>query len=45
MGSENQRFHYLTDRYTPEIERPPDGAPWREVEVRIEADGRVRANG
>lgn len=45
VGSENQRFHYLTGRYSPEIERPRDGAPLREVEVRIEADGRVRANG
>jgi anaerobic ribonucleoside-triphosphate reductase activating protein len=44
-GSENQRFHYLTGRYSPEIEIPPDGAPLREVEVRIGADGWVHANG
>src|SRR5262245_28687224 len=44
-GSENQRFHYLTDRYGPEIERPADGAALREVEVRIEADGTISANG
>jgi anaerobic ribonucleoside-triphosphate reductase activating protein len=44
-GSENQRFHYLTDRYSREIELPPPGAPLREVEVRIEADGRIAANG
>jgi len=45
VGSENQRFHYLTDRYAPEIELPTAGAPLREVEVRIETDGRVGANG
>jgi len=45
VGSENQRFHYLTARYSPEIELPPPRAPLREVEVRIAADGRVQANG
>jgi len=45
VGSENQRFHYLTDRYSPDIEVPREGGPWRGVEVRIEADGRVYANG
>jgi len=45
VGSENQRFHYLTDRYSPEIEVQAEGASWREVEVTIGADGRVRANG
>ena len=44
-GSENQRFHYLTGRYSPEIERPTDGAPLREVEVRIGTDGSITANG
>jgi anaerobic ribonucleoside-triphosphate reductase activating protein len=44
-GSRNQRFHYLTDRYGPEIERPTEGASLRQVEVRIETDGRIRANG
>jgi anaerobic ribonucleoside-triphosphate reductase activating protein len=45
VGSENQRFHYLTGGYSPEIELPPDDAPLREVEVRIGADGRITANG
>jgi anaerobic ribonucleoside-triphosphate reductase activating protein len=44
-GSANQRFHYLTDRYGPRIERPVDGAPLREAEVTVEADGRIRLNG
>ena len=44
-GSENQRFHYLSDRYSPEIEVPPAGQPLRAVEIRIETDGRVRGNG
>jgi anaerobic ribonucleoside-triphosphate reductase activating protein len=44
-GSANQRFHYLTDRYSPEIERPASGEPLREVEVQIDADGLVRSNG
>ena len=45
VGSENQRFHYLTDRYSPEIERPAADEPLREVEVRIDAGGLVRSNG
>jgi anaerobic ribonucleoside-triphosphate reductase activating protein len=45
VGSTNQRFHYLSDRYSPEIERPPDGAPLRGVEVRIAPDGTIDANG
>lgn len=45
VGSGNQRFHYLTDRYSPEIETERDGGPRREVEVRIAADGTVTANG
>jgi anaerobic ribonucleoside-triphosphate reductase activating protein len=44
-GSTNQRFHYLTDRYTPEVERPAPGEPLRVVEVRIGAQGRLTANG
>jgi anaerobic ribonucleoside-triphosphate reductase activating protein len=45
VGSANQRFHYLTGRYGPEIERPPAEGPWQTVEVRIGADGRWSANG
>jgi anaerobic ribonucleoside-triphosphate reductase activating protein len=45
VGSENQRFHYLTDRYSAEIELPAAGQPLREVEIRIGADGRVLGNG
>jgi anaerobic ribonucleoside-triphosphate reductase activating protein len=45
VGSENQRFHYLTDRYSPAIERPARGEPLRAVEVRIGPEGRVQSNG
>lgn len=45
VGSTNQRFHYLTDRYSQEIERPAPGAPLRSVEVRLGTDGRWSANG
>src|SRR5687768_1759776 len=45
VGSENQRFHYLTDRYSPAIEVPAAGGPLREVEVRIDADGWIHSNG
>ena len=45
VGSENQRFHYLSDRYSPDIELPADNAPFREVEVRIAADGAIQSNG
>jgi anaerobic ribonucleoside-triphosphate reductase activating protein len=44
-GSTNQRFHYLTGRYTPAIERPEPGDALRTVEVRIGPDGRWAANG
>jgi anaerobic ribonucleoside-triphosphate reductase activating protein len=44
-GSTNQRFHYLTGRYTPVIERPEPGRPLRTVEIRIGPDGRLGANG
>jgi anaerobic ribonucleoside-triphosphate reductase activating protein len=44
-GSTNQRFHYLTPRYTSGIERPAPGEPLRVVEVRLAPDGRVSANG
>jgi anaerobic ribonucleoside-triphosphate reductase activating protein len=45
VGSTNQRFHYLSGRYTPAIERPGPGEPSQTVEVRIGADGRLSANG
>jgi anaerobic ribonucleoside-triphosphate reductase activating protein len=45
VGSANQRFHYLTDRYAPGIERPRPGEPLRTVEVRLSTEGRVSANG
>jgi anaerobic ribonucleoside-triphosphate reductase activating protein len=45
VGSANQRFHYLSGRYSPAIERPAPGAPLRTVEVRIGPDGRLSANG
>jgi anaerobic ribonucleoside-triphosphate reductase activating protein len=44
-GSTNQRFHYLTDRYSPAIERPAPGEPLRTVDVRIGVDGAWSANG
>jgi len=44
-GSRNQRFHYLTGRYTDAIERVSAGDPLRAVEVRIGPDGRVQSNG
>ena len=45
VGSDNQRFHYLTDRYSREIEVPAADRPLREVEVRIGPDGRIQSNG
>jgi anaerobic ribonucleoside-triphosphate reductase activating protein len=45
VGSRNQRFHYLSDRYTEAIERPKPGGPHETVEVRIRPDGSVVANG
>ena len=44
-GSANQRFHYFTTRYGPEIERPGPADALRTVEVSIGTDGRVSANG
>lgn len=43
VGSTNQKFHYLTDRYNATIEEPD--APKREVEWRIRDDGRLIING
>jgi anaerobic ribonucleoside-triphosphate reductase activating protein len=45
VGSTNQRFHYLTSRYGPAIERPAAGEALRTVEVRVGVDGRWSANG
>jgi anaerobic ribonucleoside-triphosphate reductase activating protein len=45
VGSADQRFHYFTDRYSAEIERPRDGEPLRSVEVRLSPEGRLSANG
>lgn len=44
-GSENQRFHYMSSRYSPAIETPGEGEPLRGVEVRLSMDGRVLMNG
>ncbi len=44
-GSSNQRFHFLTERYQPGIERIHPGEPEDTVELRIGNDGRVRMNG
>lgn len=44
-GSTNQRFHYLTDRYSTAIERPSPGTRLRSVEVRLAPDGRLSLNG
>jgi anaerobic ribonucleoside-triphosphate reductase activating protein len=45
VGSTNQRFHFLTDRYAPGIELARPGVPFREVGVEIAPDGTVRAHG
>lgn len=44
-GSSNQRFHHLTGRYRPGIERIGSGAPARTVEVRLTPQGDVHVNG
>lgn len=43
VGSENQRFHYLSQRYDASIETSSDDRP--AVEVRIELDERLGING
>jgi anaerobic ribonucleoside-triphosphate reductase activating protein len=43
VGSTNQRFHYLTDRYSASIEGADE--PEREVEWRIRDDGCLVVNG
>ncbi|HVQ31749.1 MAG TPA: 4Fe-4S single cluster domain-containing protein [Vicinamibacteria bacterium] len=44
-GSTNQRFHYLTSRYSAEIETPRGDDALRTVEVRLGSDGTVAVNG
>jgi anaerobic ribonucleoside-triphosphate reductase activating protein len=43
VGSTNQRFHYLTDRYSASIEGA--SVPDREVEWRVRDDGRLASKG
>ena len=43
VGSENQKFHYLTHRYEPSIETSDDNRP--AIEVRIRLDDRLEING
>ena len=43
VGSENQKFHYLTQRYEASIETASDDRP--AVEVRIGLDNRLEING
>jgi anaerobic ribonucleoside-triphosphate reductase activating protein len=45
VGSRNQRFHYLTARYSRAIERAGPDGPVQTVEVRLTPDGRLSANG
>jgi anaerobic ribonucleoside-triphosphate reductase activating protein len=45
VGSANQRFHYLSTRYTEAIERPAPGEPWRTVELAVGPDGRLSVHG
>jgi anaerobic ribonucleoside-triphosphate reductase activating protein len=45
VGSANQRFRYLTARYTSAIEEGPEGRREQRLEVRIAPDGRVQRNG
>ncbi len=45
VGSANQRFHFLTDRYAPGVERIRPDEPERTVELRISPSGTVFANG
>jgi anaerobic ribonucleoside-triphosphate reductase activating protein len=44
-GSGNQRFHFLTDRYEPGVERIGPGTPERTVELRLGPDGRLERSG
>ena len=44
-GSANQRFHFLTGRYSPGVERIAAGGTERTVELRIGPDGRMERSG
>jgi anaerobic ribonucleoside-triphosphate reductase activating protein len=44
-GSSNQRFHFLTTRYSPGVELVRTGGPDRVVELRFGPDGTVRRSG
>jgi anaerobic ribonucleoside-triphosphate reductase activating protein len=45
VGSTNQRFHFLSERYAPGIELPRAGEPRSRIELEITADGRLRIRG
>ena len=45
VGSTNQRFHFLSERYSPGIELPRAGEAHRRIEIEIEPDGRLRLRG
>jgi anaerobic ribonucleoside-triphosphate reductase activating protein len=45
VGSTNQRFCYLTNRYSSAIEEGPEGLVVDRLEVRITPDGRVDIDG
>ena len=44
-GSANQRFHFLTGRYSPGVERIGAAGPERVVELRFGADGTMERSG
>jgi anaerobic ribonucleoside-triphosphate reductase activating protein len=44
-GSDNQRFHFLTGRYSPGVEVIAAGEPERTVELRLTPDGRMERSG
>ncbi len=44
-GSSNQRFRFLTGRYSPGVERIAPGTPDRTVELRIGIDGTMEWSG
>jgi anaerobic ribonucleoside-triphosphate reductase activating protein len=45
VGSTNQRFHFLSARYAPGIERPAPGEPQRRIEIEITPEGTVQLRG